>query len=89
MCQHYLGTSYQDGKGLAAYLNVPRRPEDKPVRSEPIDDILIIDCDKDGRPYGIERLDPRAVTLARINEVLGSLHLRAIEAEQLNPNELA
>jgi hypothetical protein len=89
MSQPYLEVTYRKGKPLAAYLYLSRQPGDTADRSEPIDDVLVVDRATDGRPIGIEILDPRAVTLDRLNELLRGLHLAEVEPAELAPLQVA
>lgn len=89
MSQPYLEVTYLRGKPLAAYLYLHRQPGDAVARSEPIDDVLVVDRAADGRPIGIEILDPKAVTLERLNELLRSLHQAEIEDRELAPLQVA
>jgi hypothetical protein len=89
MSQPYLEVTYRKGRPLAAYLYLPRRTGDTVVRSEPIDDVLVVDRAADDRPIGIEILDPKAVTLERLNQLLRSLHQSEIEDRELAPLQVA
>jgi len=85
MSQPYLEVTYRRGQPLAAYLYLSRQPGDTASRSEPIDDVLVVDRAADGRPIGIEILDPKAVTLDRLNELLRGWHQTEIEDRELAP----
>jgi uncharacterized protein YuzE len=85
MSQPYLEVTYRKGRPLAAYLYLPRQSGDTAAHSEPIDDVLVVDRAADGRPIGVEILDPKAVTLDRLNEVLRGLHLAEVEQAELAP----
>lgn len=89
MSQPYLEVTYRKGRPLAAYLYLSRQPGDTVARSEPIDDVLVVDRAADGRPIGIEILDPKAVTPQRLNELLRHLHQSEIENRELAPLQIA
>lgn len=89
MNQPYLEVTYRKGRPLAAYLYLPRQPGDTVAHSDPIDDLLVVDRAADGRPIGVEILDPKAVTLDRLNEALRGLHLAEVEQAELAPLQVA
>lgn len=89
MSQLYLEVTYRKGRPLAAYLYLPRQPGDTVAHREPIDDVLVLDRAADGRPIGVEILDPKAVTAKRLNEVLRGLHLAEVEQAELAPLQVA
>jgi len=80
-----LDVTYRHGKALAAYLYLPRRAGDTASRSEPLDDLLVVDRAADGRPIGIEIIDPAAVSLERMNSVLRQLQQPELSASDLAP----
>lgn len=81
----YLEVTFRRGRALAAYLYLPRRVGDKASRSEPLDESLVVDRAADGRPIGIEIIDPAAVSLERMNAVLRQLQLPELSASDLAP----
>jgi uncharacterized protein YuzE len=85
MSHPYLEVTFRRGKPLAAYLYLPRKPGDSVAVSEPIDDVLVVDRTADGRPIGIEVLDPKAVTVEQLNELLRRLQQTEIDAAELSP----
>lgn len=89
MSQPYLEVTYRRGKPLAAYLHLPRQPGDTAARSEPVDDVLVVDRAADGRPIGIEILAPKTVTVERLNDLSRSLHQAEIEDRELAPLQVA
>ncbi|MCX7701385.1 MAG: DUF2283 domain-containing protein [Gemmataceae bacterium] len=89
MSQPYLEVTYRKGRPLAAYLYLPRQPGDTVAHSEPIDDVLVVDRTADGRPIGVEILDPKAVTVERLNDLLRGLQLAEIERAELAPLQVA
>ncbi|WP_152050806.1 DUF2283 domain-containing protein [Tautonia marina] len=85
MNQPYLEVTFRRGKPIAAYLYLPRRPGDRAVRSEPVDDLIVIDRAEDGRPIGLELVDPVAVSADRVNAVLRQLDQPELAASELAP----
>lgn len=81
----YLEVTFRHGKPMAAYLYLPRRAGDTASRSEPLDDFLVVDRASDGRPIGIEIIDPGAVSLERMNLVLRKLQQPELSASDLAP----
>jgi uncharacterized protein YuzE len=85
MKQQYLEVTYRKGKPLAAYLYLPRQLEDRSARCEKVGEDLVIDFTADGRPIGLEIVNPTAVTLAEINAVLERLQQPPMAAGDLAP----
>lgn len=81
----YLEVTFRHGKPMAAYLYLPRLAGDTASRSEPLDDLLVVDRASDGRPIGIEIIDPGAVSLERMNTVLRRLQQPELSASDLDP----
>jgi hypothetical protein len=75
MSQRYLEVTYRQGKAMAAYLYLPRNPEDRSARVEAHGPGYLVDWTEDGRPIGIEMPSPSLVTLEGLNRVLAELHL--------------
>jgi uncharacterized protein YuzE len=89
MREPYLEVTFRQGKPLAAYLYLARRPGDRAARSEPVDDALVVDRSSDGRPIGIEIVDPQAVTPQRLNALLRTLHQAELPLAELAPLRVA
>lgn len=85
MKHRYLEVTFRDGKPIAAYLYLPRRPGDVSARSERRDSGLVIDFAADGRPIGIEITSPRQLSLAALDRVLADLHEAPASHEELAP----
>ena len=85
MKQRYLEVTYRHGSPLAAYLYLPRMPEDAAARTEEVAAGLLVDYAADGRPIGIEITRPGATPAARINAVLTSLAQPPMEEADLIP----
>ena len=85
MNQRYLEVTFRKGRFIAAYLYLPRRPDDRSVRTERREQGLIVDYAPDGRPIGIEITSPKSVTLAKLNEVLTAIHQAPATREEVAP----
>ncbi|MCG3127581.1 MAG: hypothetical protein CHACPFDD_02446 [Phycisphaerae bacterium] len=73
MRHRYLEVTFRDGKPVAAYLYLSRRPGDVSARTERRAAGLIVDFAADGRAIGIEITAPRRFTLPAQDEVLAEL----------------
>ncbi len=85
MSGRYLEVSYRNGRPFAAYLFLPRRPEDRSARTEPFGDVLVIDYAADGRAIGIEIVHPQAVAFEEINRALAHVHQPPLAQSELAP----
>jgi uncharacterized protein YuzE len=66
----YLEVTFRHGRPLAAYLYLPRQPEDKSHRTAKAEPGLVIDFNRKGKPIGIEITAPAKLTTAALNRVL-------------------
>lgn len=71
----YLEVTYRGGRPLAAYYSLPRRPGQKVHHTRRMDDGLVVDFDRSGKPVGIEITAPSVVKLAAVNRLLRALGL--------------
>lgn len=85
MTSHYLEVTFRDGKPIAAYLYLPRRPGDRSARTERRDSGLIVDFAADGRPIGLEITSPARTTVSLLNHVLVSLNQEPVSSRDLAP----
>jgi hypothetical protein len=85
MNQPYLEVTFRRSKPIAAYLYLPRKSGDRAASSEPLGNDLVIDRTADGRPIGIELLNPAATTGEQLNQVLRGLQLPEIAETELAP----
>ena len=85
MDQSYLEVTFLRGKPFAAYLSLPRQPDDHSARTEKAGEGLVIDYADDGRPIGLEIISPKTVTLAAINAILERLGQATLEATDFAP----
>lgn len=85
----YLEVTYRRGRPLAAYLYLPRKREDKSVRTTKAEPGMIIDFEKNGRVIGIEITAPTVVTVSDLNRVLTEIGAHPISGEDLAPLKAA
>jgi len=81
----YLEVTYRKGRPFAAYYYLPRRSDDRSVRTTEIPGGILIDFAPDGRAIGIEITSPSRFDLARLNEALVHLGLAEVRAEEFAP----
>ena len=81
----YLEMTYRHGKPLAGYLYLPRKEGDNATRSHKAAPGLVVDYAVDGRPIGVEITSPSAVSLKTINDLLTTLRVQTVGAEDLAP----
>jgi uncharacterized protein YuzE len=81
----YLEVTYRRGRPFAGYLYLPRKPGDRSCRTKQVEPGMVIDFNQDGKPIGIEMTAPALVTEAALNQVLRSLEIEPLEAEDLAP----
>lgn len=89
MNQPYLEITYRRGKPLAAYLYLARREGDRAANSEPVGDQFVIDRASDGRPIGVEIIEPASVSGDALNKLLISLNQSPLSAADLAPLQAA
>ena len=85
MKSRYLEVTFRNGKPVAAYLYLPRRPGDRSTRTERPEPGLVVDFTADGRPMGIEITAPTRVSLEGVNRVLARLGQDPIAHGELAP----
>jgi uncharacterized protein YuzE len=83
--KRYLEITFTNGKPLAAYFSLNRRPGDHAARSEPRADGYIVDYSADGRVIGIEITAPSRFSVAGINALLAELSMPPISAAEAGP----
>jgi uncharacterized protein YuzE len=85
MKNSYLEVTFRQGRALAAYLYLPRRPNDKSHRTERADPGLVIDFNRRGAPIGIEITAPAKLSTSALNRVLRDLGLPPVTRADLAP----
>lgn len=89
MADRYLEISYRKGKPFAAYLFLPRRPDDRSARTERFSETLVIDYAADGRAIGIEIVHPQLATMDEINQALAHVKQSNLREEDFAPLKAA
>ena len=85
MHERYLEVTFRKGQPFAAYLYLPRAPGATSVRTEEASDGLLVDYAQNGEPIGIEITAPRLATLESINNVLATIGVTGMTAQELRP----
>ena len=85
MKDRYLEVTYRNGKPFAAYLHLPRRTDERSVRSEEVEHGMVIDYGPSDHPIGIELTALEQVTSVRLNHVLKRLNLAPMREGELAP----
>ena len=85
MKSSYLEVTFRNGRPLAAYLDLPRRPNDKSYRTAKATPGLVIDFNRAGAPIGIEITAPAKLSAAALNRVLRRLGLPSVTRADLAP----
>lgn len=85
MKELYLEVTFRHGRAMAAYLYLPRLPEDKSARTKRVEPGLIVDFTSSGKPIGIEITAPGQISLAVINRLLEDLGSSPVTPADLAP----
>jgi uncharacterized protein YuzE len=85
MKNSYLEVTFRHGRALAAYLYLPRQPQDKSHRTERVEPGLVIDYSRRGKPIGIEITAPAKLSAAALNRVLRRLGVPTVTRADLVP----
>jgi hypothetical protein len=85
MKESYLEVTFRQGRPLAAYYYLPRRPGAKSYRTRRVEPGLVIDFARGRTPIGIEITAPRKLSLTALNRVLRELGFPPISRGDLAP----
>ena len=77
--------TYRHGRPIAAYFHLPRQPGDSAVRTDRMEDMLLVDRAAEGRPIGVEITDPARFDPDRFFALLESLGQTAVDRDELRP----
>lgn len=80
-----LQMTYRNGKPVAAYIGLGRALGERCVRSEEVCPEIVVDFGADGRPLGIEVIDPISTTSDDLYGVFDTLGLRRPSPGSLSP----
>jgi len=81
----YLEVTYRQGRAIAAYYYLPRRPGQRSVRTRRVEAGLLIDYTRGGRPIGVEITTPGTLSVAAFNRVLRELGLPPVKRADMAP----
>jgi len=85
MKEPYLEVTFRRGQPIAAYYYLPRRPGQRSYRSIRMDNGLIVDLGRGGKPIGIEITAPGLISHTILNRVLKQFGLPAAKSADLAP----
>ena len=85
MKEAYLEVTFRHGRPLAAYLYLPRQPDDRSHHTSRVEPGLVIDFNQSGSPIGIEITAPSKISISALNEVLEALGQRGVTPADLAP----
>ena len=85
MRNRYLDVTFRNGRPIAAYLYLPRRPGDKSARTERREGGLLIDFAPDGRAIGVEITSPARLSLEALNRALESVQAEPATGKEVAP----
>ena len=85
MKKSYLEVTFRNGRPLAAYLYLPRAPNDKSYRTERVVPGLVIDFSRRGKPIGIEITAPAKLSASTLNRVLRRIGAPTVTRADLAP----
>jgi cation transport regulator ChaC len=85
MNRPYLEVTFRDGRPMAAYFYLPRKPRQRVHRSVPTQPGLVIDFARNGQPIGIEITAPTKLSVAALNRVLRRLGQSTVSRDDLAP----
>lgn len=85
MKHRYLEVTYRNGKPIAAYFYLPRKPGDLSTRTERREEGLLIDFSADGRAIGVEITSPGNLSLASLNRALAAVDQEPATGDELAP----
>jgi uncharacterized protein YuzE len=81
----YLEVTYRQGRAIAAYYYLPRRPGQRSVRTKRVEAGLLVDYARGGKPIGVEITAPGTLSVAAFNRVLRELGFPRVKREDMAP----
>lgn len=86
MTERSLQVTYRKGRPFAAYLHLSHETGEKSARTVPsADGLLVVDYAANGQPIGVEITAPPAVSLERLNSLLGELGESPLAEHEYRP----
>ena len=89
MKESYLEVTFRQGRPIAAYYYLPRRPGQKSYHSVRIEPGMVLDLGRGGKPIGIEITAPELVSQLKLNRILKRFGLPPVKAADLAPLKAA
>ena len=80
-----LGVTYRRDRPIAAYVCLQRKEDDRVATTERFEAAVLVDRAADGRPIGIEIVDPSQCGPDRLMDVLRSLGHGEVDRAELRP----
>jgi uncharacterized protein YuzE len=81
----FLEMSFREGKPFAAYLHFPRDEGAKVARTREIRPGLLVDFAADGKPMGVEIVNPAQTSAETVLAVIAEVHAGPVSPEELAP----
>jgi hypothetical protein len=81
----YLEVTYRQGRAIAAYYYLPRRPGQHSVRTRRVEAGLLVDYARGGKPIGVEITAPGTLSVAAFNRVLRELGFPPVKRADMAP----
>lgn len=81
----YLEVTYRQGRAIAAYYYLPRRPGQHSVRTRSVEAGLLVDYARGGKPIGVEITTPGTLSVAAFNRVLRELGFPPVKRADMAP----
>lgn len=85
----YLEVTYRMGRPIAAYLYLPRKTKEKPVRGEKREPGMVVDLTEEGEAIGVEITAPGMITIADLNAVLDEFGISPVSGKEFGPLQAA
>jgi len=89
MAAPYLEVTFRQGRPIAAYLYLQRKPGYKSHRTVKAESGMVIDYEQSGRAIGIEITAPKKITVAALNRVLSTIGEPPIADDDIAPLQAA
>jgi len=80
-----LEVTFLRGRPIVAYYHLSGTFERRVLRTKELGPGLVVDFGQNGRPLGIEIVDPPLVTVAAMNRVLRKLKWPRVSSRDLKP----
>jgi len=85
MSEVFLEVSFHEGRPFAAYLHLPRARGAKIASTKEIRPGLLVDFAADGKPMGVEIVNPAQTSAETVLEVIAEVHAGPVSLQELSP----